>query len=127
VQSEAVRCQENQKLHFMVGRRRLSPEATYRCTHRESTGGVVNAIPGFNVSAQVEELIDRQDAGNRESAARRLGITPDRLAGLLSGDWQKFSLEALAAVVRGYSVSLESLLAPLTVAAGAPTPLLEEE
>jgi hypothetical protein len=87
----------------------------------------VRAIPAGNVSARVEELIDRHDAGNRDSAARRLGITPDRLAGLLSGDWRKFSLEALAATVRGYGVSLEALVAPLTAAAGAANPLLEEE
>jgi hypothetical protein len=55
----------------------------------------VKAIPASNVSARVEELIERHDGGDRDTAARRLGIAPDRLAGLLSGDWRKFSLEAL--------------------------------
>lgn len=68
-------------------------------------------IPASNLSAQVEELIKRNDGGDRDTAARRLGIAPDRLAGLLSGDWRKFSLDALAALVRGYSVTMDSLLA----------------
>jgi hypothetical protein len=55
----------------------------------------VKAIPASNGSARVEELIERHDGGDRDTAARRLGIAPDRLAGLLSGDWRKFSLEAL--------------------------------
>jgi hypothetical protein len=59
----------------------------------------------------VEELIERHDGGNRDTAARRLGIAPERIAGMLSGDWHRFSLDALAALVRGYSVSTDSLLA----------------
>ena len=68
-------------------------------------------IPAANVSARVEELIERHDGGNRDTAARRLGIAPERLAGMLSGDWRRFSLDALAALVRGYSVSTDALLA----------------
>ena len=87
----------------------------------------MQAIPAGNVSARVEELIERHDRGDRDTAARRLGIGPDRLAGLLSGDWRKFSLEALAAAVRGYSVSLEALLAPAAADARAYNPALEQE
>jgi hypothetical protein len=71
----------------------------------------VRLIPASNVSARVEELIDRHEGGNLDTAARRLGIAPERLAGMLSGDWRRFSLDALAALVRGYSVSTDSLLA----------------
>jgi hypothetical protein len=56
-------------------------------------------------------LIKQNDGGDRDTAARRLGIAPDRLAGLLSGDWRRFSLDALAALVQGYSVTMDSLLA----------------
>jgi hypothetical protein len=48
--------------------------------------------------------------GNREIAALRLGIEPDHLSGLLSGDWARFTLDALAKLVRGYSVPVETLL-----------------
>lgn len=68
-------------------------------------------IPASNVSARVEELIERHDGGDRATAAQRLGIAPDGLAGLLSGDWRRFSLDALATLVQGYRVSLDSLLA----------------
>jgi hypothetical protein len=87
----------------------------------------VNTIPASNVSARVEELIEQHDGGDRDTAARRLGIAPDRLAGLLSGDWRRFSLEALAAAVRGYSVSLEALLAPAADGVRSFTPTLEQE
>lgn len=68
-------------------------------------------IPAANVSARVEELIERHDGGDRDTAARRLGIAPDRLTGLHSGDWRRFSLDALAALLQGYSVSMDALLA----------------
>ena len=70
------------------------------------------AILASNVSARIEELIARHDGGDRRAAARRLGIGPECLAGILSGDWGRFSLDAFAATVRGYGVSLESLIAP---------------
>jgi hypothetical protein len=63
------------------------------------------------VSARVESLISRHHGGDRRAAARRLGIETDRLAGLLSGDWCRFSLDALAALVRGYGVSVDWLVA----------------
>ena len=66
-------------------------------------------VRATNVSARIEELIQRHDGGNREIAAQRLGIEPDRLAGLLSGNWRHFSLDALAKVVRGYCVPVEVL------------------
>jgi hypothetical protein len=62
----------------------------------------------------------------RAIGARPPGIAPDRLAGLLSGDWRRFSLEALAAAVRGYSISLEALLAPAAAGARALNPELEQ-
>lgn len=65
-----------------------------------------------NVSARVKALIACNDGGNRRAAARALGVDPECLAGLLSGDWRQFSLEALAALVRGYGVSPAWLLAP---------------
>lgn len=69
------------------------------------------AILASNVSARIEELIARHDGGNRRAAARRLGIDRECLAGILSGDWGRFTLDAFAALVRGYGVSLESLIA----------------
>lgn len=87
----------------------------------------MNTIPASNVSARVEELIARHDGGNRDTAAQRLGIAPDRLAGLLSSHWRRFSLEALAAAVRGYSVSLEELLAPGAAAVRSSNPTSEQE
>ena len=87
----------------------------------------MRAIPAGNVSARVEELIEQHDGGDRDTAARRLGIAPDRLAGLLSGDWRKFSLEALAAAVRAYSVSLEALIAPEGNRVGLSNPALKQE
>jgi hypothetical protein len=89
----------------------------------------VRFIPASNVSARVEELIERHDGGDRDTAARRLGIEPDRLAGLLSGDWRRFSLDALAALVRGYSVTMDTLLASPAAASvvGRHTPMAEPE
>jgi hypothetical protein len=89
----------------------------------------VQFILASNVSARVGELIERNDGGDHETAARRLGIAPDRLAGLLSGDWRRFSLDALAAMVRGYSVSLDSLLASPAgpAAVRPPSPTVEME
>jgi hypothetical protein len=90
---------------------------------------VVKFIPAANVSARVEELIDQHDGGDRLTAARRLGLDPDHLTGLLSGDWRRFSLDALAALLRGYSVSLDSLLASPTgrSAVGPSSPTMEME
>jgi hypothetical protein len=89
----------------------------------------VEFILASNLSARFEELIERHDGGDHETAARRLGIAPDRLAGLLSGDWRRFSLDALAALVRGYSVSFDSLLAAPAggSAGGPPRPTMEME
>jgi hypothetical protein len=71
----------------------------------------VAAILASTVSARIEELIARHDGGDRRAAARRLGIDHECLAGILSGDWRRFSLDAFAAMVRGYGVTLESLIA----------------
>jgi hypothetical protein len=72
---------------------------------------VVPAILASNVSARIEELILRHDGGDRTAAARRLGLDAERLAGLLSGDWSRFSLDGFAAMVRCYGVTLDSLIA----------------
>jgi hypothetical protein len=42
-------------------------------------------------------------------AAQSLGIEPDGLAGLLSGDWRRFSLDALAALVCSHDVNVRWL------------------
>ena len=65
-----------------------------------------------SVSIRVAALIARHHDGNRYAAADSLGVHPDQLAGLLSGDWRPFSLDALAALVRGYGVQVDGLLAP---------------
>jgi hypothetical protein len=79
-----------------------------------------------DVSARVETLIARHHRGNRRAAAHQLGIEPDRLDGLLSGDWRRFTLDALAALVRGYQVNLHWLLASTgSGAAGVPALVVE--
>jgi hypothetical protein len=72
----------------------------------------LTAILASDVSARIEALVARYDGGDRHAAARRLGVQPDRLAGLMSGDWSRFSLDALAALTLGYGVRVESLFAP---------------
>jgi hypothetical protein len=62
------------------------------------------------VSARVETLIARHHAGDPNAAAARIGIEPERLSGLLSGDWRLFTLDALAAVAWQHSVSITWLL-----------------
>jgi hypothetical protein len=62
------------------------------------------------VSARVETLIARHHAGDPTAAAARIGIEPERLTGLLSGDWRLFSLDALAAVAWQHPVSIAWLL-----------------
>jgi hypothetical protein len=70
----------------------------------------MHVISAGTVSTRIARLIDSHDGGDRETAGRRLGIAPERLDGLLSGDWRRFSLEALAKVVQGYSVSIDELI-----------------
>jgi hypothetical protein len=67
---------------------------------------------GTRIGARIDALVQQYDGGDRSAAARRLGIEPEHLAGLLSGDWRRFTLDALAALVHGYSISLNWLLAP---------------
>jgi hypothetical protein len=62
------------------------------------------------VSARVQTLIARHHAGDPAAAAAHIGIEPERLAGLLSGDWRLFTLDALAAVAWQHSVSITWLL-----------------
>lgn len=79
----------------------------------------MTAIQASDVSARIEALVARYDGGDRHAAARRLGIEPERLAGLMSGDWSRFSLDALAALMVGYGVRVETLLAPARIQAVA--------
>jgi hypothetical protein len=62
------------------------------------------------VSARVDRLIERHYGGDRALAARRLGISPELMGGLLSGDWRQFSLDALVAVIRTHGVTIDWLL-----------------
>ena len=71
----------------------------------------MHAISAGSLSARIKWLIETHDGGDTEPAGRRLGIGPDRLDGLLSGDWRRFSLEALARVVQGYRISIDELFA----------------
>ena len=86
----------------------------------------VSMILASDVSARVRTLIARHDGGNARAAAHALGIDQAGLAGLLSGDWQRFSLDAFAAIVRGYGVSPTWLLTadvvtePASIRRGAP-------
>ncbi len=86
----------------------------------------MSMILASDVSARVRTLIAQNDGGNARAAAHALGIDQAGLAGLLSGDWQRFSLDALAALVRGYGVSPTWLLAadvvtePASIRRGAP-------
>ena len=71
-----------------------------------------------DVSARVAALIARHHGGDRHAAANHLGIEPDCLAGLLSGDWRRFSLDAFTALVCGYGVGVDWLLAAAASSAG---------
>jgi hypothetical protein len=65
---------------------------------------------GAEVSSRVDGLIIRYHNGDRALAARRLGIKPELLTGLLSGDWRQFSLDGLVAVIRMHGVTIAWLL-----------------
>ena len=84
----------------------------------------MHVISAGSLSACIESLIEHHDGGDRENAGRRLGIPPDRLDGLLSGDWRRFSLEALAQVVQGYGVSIDELFAFPPAEDPHPTPVI---
>ena len=62
------------------------------------------------VSARIEVLIARHYGGDRTAAAASLGIEPESVTDLLSGDWSRFTLSALAALVRRHQVSARLLL-----------------
>ena len=80
------------------------------------------AILASNVSARIQDLIARHDKGDHRAAARRLGIDHECLAGILSGDWRRFSLDAFAAAVRAYGVTLDSLIDSRPVSPGKEEP-----
>lgn len=71
-----------------------------------------------DVSARIDAIIARHHCGDRHAAARHMGVEHGHVAGLLSGDWRRFSLDALAALVSAYGVRLEWLLG----SADAPQP-----
>jgi hypothetical protein len=72
----------------------------------------------------VQILIVRHHGGDTGAAARRIGIEPERLTGLLSGDWGRFTLDALAAVVRRHPVSIGWLVGPPAIdAVRSPEPI----
>jgi hypothetical protein len=62
------------------------------------------------VSARIDGLIARHHGGDNALAARRFGIDPKLLAGILSGDWSQFSLDALVAIIRTHGVTIDWLL-----------------
>jgi hypothetical protein len=68
------------------------------------------AACAWTVSARVDLLIERRHGGDRGAAARALGIAPEGLAGMLSGDWREFTLDAIAALVLGHGVTVPWLL-----------------
>lgn len=71
---------------------------------------MMSAARAWNVSARVDLLIERHHGGDRCAAAHALGIAPEGLAGMLSGDWREFTLDALAALVLGHGVTVPWLL-----------------
>lgn len=81
----------------------------------------MSAKLALDVSARVKSLIDARNGGDRRAAAYSLGLDAECMAGLLSGDWHLFSLDALAALVTGYGVSIAWLLSPSSTP-GKPAP-----
>lgn len=73
---------------------------------------MVRVLDAADVSERVAALVARHDQGDRRAAALRLGIDQECLTGLLSGDWNFFTLDGLAALVRGYGVGPAWLFAP---------------
>jgi len=65
---------------------------------------------GADVSARVGSLVEHYHGGDRGIAAKRIGIKPELLDGLLTGDWRQFSLDALVAVIRTHEVTIDWLL-----------------
>jgi hypothetical protein len=112
LRGSSTRCRETEKPEFLNGRRRAASAVAYldSVSRILAEGDCVKYIPATKVSERIADLIERHDGGNREIAALRLGIEPDHLSGLLSGDWARFTLDALAKLVRGYSVPVETLL-----------------
>ena len=71
---------------------------------------ILRKSSGAEVSARVGALVERFHGGDRGIAAERLGIRPELLDGLLTGDWRQFSLDALVAVIRTHKVTIDWLL-----------------
>jgi hypothetical protein len=97
-------------LAALRGRGRLAfPIATHLRTYEEAVF-ISKDISATAVSARVDGLIARHHGGDNALAARRLGIDPKLLAGILSGDWRQFSLDALIAIIRVHGVTIDWLL-----------------
>ena len=71
---------------------------------------MTSAAWAWNVSERVDLLIERHHGGDRHAAAHALGIRPEALAGMLTGDWREFTLDALTALVLGHGVTVPWLL-----------------
>jgi hypothetical protein len=77
--------------------------------------------PASILSERVHELIAYHHAGDWQAAVEQLGIAPDVLAGLLTSDWRRFSLGALAMIVQSYEVSPAWLLSATAGADASPS------
>jgi hypothetical protein len=62
------------------------------------------AIVAEELAARVQELVDRFDAGDAASAARRIGTREADLRAILDAQSSDPSLAVLSAIVRGYDV-----------------------
>lgn len=65
---------------------------------------MTDVIDAKELGARVRELVDRFDAGDASTAARRIGARESDLRAILSAESSDPSLAALSAIVRGYDV-----------------------
>jgi hypothetical protein len=114
----ARRHQTTWEMRFPLSRQRGIHVSGYSATHARidlaripsTEERIVGHPHATAVSARVALLIARHYGGDRNAAALSLGIEPDSLTDLLSGDWRRFSLDAMAALVEGHKVSVRWLL-----------------
>jgi hypothetical protein len=115
-----TRAREHQttwEIRFQLSRQRDHCAHEYSAAHARDAvcesrleDGIMGASHGTAVSARVALLIARHHGGDEIAAATSLGIERQSLTDLLSGDWQRFSLDALAALVTTHGVSVRWLL-----------------
>jgi hypothetical protein len=86
------------------------PHAQTDVAIAEGGAFILRKSSAADVSARIDALITRHYGGDRSLAAGRLDISPELLGGLLSGDWRRFSLDALIAVIRTHGVTIDWLL-----------------